>query len=86
MISNMYSYFFVHTLHCMGSSVSSRKGGAREDDETVSTGCDAAVTYARFSGGPFVLSRGGDHVFVIRYVHLGLMLHLLLFNESLLHY
>ncbi len=47
MISNMYSYFFVHTLHCMGFSVSSRKGGAREDDETVSTGCDAAVTYAR---------------------------------------
>ncbi len=27
MISNMYSYFFVHTLHCMGFSVSSRKGG-----------------------------------------------------------
>ncbi len=25
MISNMYSYFFVHTLHCMGFSVSSRK-------------------------------------------------------------
>ncbi len=24
-----------------------KKGGAREDDETVSTGCDAAVTYAR---------------------------------------
>ncbi len=48
MISNMYSYFFVHTLHCMGFSVSSRKG-AREDDETVSTGCDAAVTYARDS-------------------------------------
>ncbi len=46
MISNMYSYFFVHTLHCMGFSVSSRKGGAREDDETVLTGCDAAVTYA----------------------------------------
>ncbi len=39
--------------------MSSRKGGAREDDETVSTGCDAAVTYARFSGGPFVLERGG---------------------------
>ncbi len=26
-----------------------KKGGAREDDETVSTGCDAAVTYARDS-------------------------------------
>ncbi len=64
MISNMYSYFFVHTLHCMSFSVSSRKGRAREDDETVSTGCDAAVPYASdsfcgFSGGPFVLSRGG---------------------------
>ncbi len=63
MISNMYSYFFVHTLHCMGFSVSSRKGGARDDDETVSTGCDAAVPYAKdslcaFSGGPFVLSGG----------------------------
>ncbi len=62
MISNMYSYI---TLH--GFSVRSRKGGAREDDESVSTGCDAAVTYARdsfrgFSGGPFVLSRGGGGV------------------------
>ncbi len=56
MISNMYSYI---TLH--GFSVRSRKGGAREDDESVSTGCDAAVTYARdsFCGFPFVLSRGG---------------------------
>ncbi len=30
MISNMYSYFFVHTLHCMGFSVSSRKGGGAQ--------------------------------------------------------
>ncbi len=33
-----------------------KKGGAREDDETVSTGCDAAVTYG--GGGLDILAPG----------------------------
>ncbi len=35
MISNMYSYFFVHTLHCMGF----QWVPGEKDDEIVSTGC-----------------------------------------------
>ncbi len=40
MISNMYSYFFVHTLHCMGFQWVLGEEERGEDDETVSTGCE----------------------------------------------
>ncbi len=77
----MYSYFFVHTLHCMGfqwvlgEEERGKKGGSKgrwwDRKYRVWTVCcvsDAAVTYARdrfcwFSGGPFVLSRGGGQTY-----------------------
>ncbi len=47
MISNMYSYFFVHTLHYMGfqwvlgeEERGEEKGEQGKIDETVSTGCE----------------------------------------------
>ncbi len=40
MILNMYSYIFVHTLHCMGFQWFLGEEGRGEDDESVSTECE----------------------------------------------
>ncbi len=68
MISNMYSYFFVHTLHCMGFQWILGDGGMMRPsvqgvDHPVCCVLDAAVTYARDSSCWFqeglLSSRGG---------------------------